>query len=73
MSTTNKRSAHWANRSEESRLRCRATERRGGLIVQCTGNRKIEHEHEHRGKPFGPDFQVPATGGPTLPPSPARL
>jgi hypothetical protein len=42
----------WKNVSEERRLRCQATERRGMSYVQCTEDRRTEHTHEWRGKPF---------------------
>lgn len=59
----------WANRSEEDRLRCRATERRDGRLVQCTGNRKEPHEHMNRGVRFKPGYQEAPTAAPTLPPN----
>lgn len=63
----------WRNSSEEKRLRCRATETRGGRIVQCMGHSRVPHEHENRGKKFGPNFQMPTQGTPTVGPSPVRL
>lgn len=63
----------WPNRSEESRNRCRATERRGGRVVQCTEDRRQPHEHQWRGAPFSPGFQVPVSGPPTLPPGRLNL
>lgn len=62
------RNRRWANRNEEERLRCRATEKRGTRIVQCTEDRRTEHVHQNR-RPFGPGYSMPPDGGPTLPPS----
>lgn len=63
----------WNDSAEEKRLRCRATERRNGKLVQCIGHSRIPHEHENRGKKFGPDYQMPTQGTPTVGPSPVRL
>lgn len=63
----------WTNSAEEKRLRCRATERRGNRLVQCIGHSRIPHEHENRGVKFGPDFQMPVQGRPTVGPSPVKL
>lgn len=64
-----KRRSRWANRSEEDRLRCRATERRGNAVRQCSESRNEEHEHQWGGKPFSPGYQEPVTGAPTVAPS----
>lgn len=66
MATTRGR---WANRSEETRLRCRAQERRGYGLVQCSEDRRQPHEHQHRGRAFH-DQTAPAASTPTLAPSP---
>lgn len=69
MSATTPRNRRWANRNEEERLRCRATEFRNGKLVQCSEDRRTEHEHQSRGKKFAPGYSMPPEGGPTLPPS----
>lgn len=58
----------WYNRSTEARLRCRATEQQGSHLRQCTEDRRTEHVHQWRGKPFANQEQ-PATYVPTLSPS----
>lgn len=45
-------SSRWKDRSEEARLRCQVTELRGRTRVQCTEDRRYQHEHQWRGKPF---------------------
>jgi hypothetical protein len=59
----------WANRSEEQRLRCRATENRDGKIVQCSEHSRIPHEHQHRGKAFQPGYSLPTPGPMTVGPA----
>lgn len=46
------RTDRWANRSEEDRLRCRRTERRGTAVRQCVEDRRTTHKHQWRGIPF---------------------
>lgn len=59
----------WLNRSDEGRNRCRATERRGTRLVQCSEDRRDrDHVHMNRGVVFGPDYSMPTPGGPTLAP-----
>lgn len=60
--------SRWRNRSEERRLRCRATEWRNGKLVQCSEDRREEHNHQSRGKLFSPGFSMPVEGGPQLAP-----
>lgn len=62
------RSKRWLNRSEEDRLRCRATERRGSRLVQCSESRNEPHEHSWMGKVFSPGYQEPPSVAPTLSP-----
>lgn len=50
--TTTQAQRRWKNISEERRLRCQATERRGMMLVQCTEHRRTEHTHQWRGVPF---------------------
>lgn len=63
------RSKRWLNRSEEDRLRCRATETRAGIVRQCSEDRRTDHVHQWGGKAFSPGFSVPIAGGPTIGPS----
>jgi hypothetical protein len=63
------RNAKWANRNEEERLRCKATERRGQHLRQCTEDRRTEHVHQWNGTPFSEGYSMPVPGGPTLAPN----
>lgn len=49
---TGRYNERWRNRSEEARLRCRATEVRGRHLRQCVEDRRTEHVHIWGGKPF---------------------
>lgn len=60
--------SRWSNRSEEDRLRCRATEIRTGRRRQCTEDRRGEHVHQWRGIPFE-NQDRPESYTPTLAPT----
>lgn len=61
----------WRDSAEEKRIRCRATERRGTMLVQCSEDRRTEHAHQWRGRAFA-DQSTPANPTPTLGPAPVK-